>query len=366
MNRILISLIVCPAFLLGCKESAQHEGKEGYQKYESMEQPADIEVPNGMVWIPGGLFQQGATGEDKQAMGHEKPAHSVYVDGFYMDATEVTNREFAEFVEATGYITLAEREISWEELQKQLPPGTPKPADSLLQPGSLVFNKPDQRINDLHDFSRWWVWKVGANWKQPNGPGSSINGKEDHPVVHVSYEDAVAYSDWAGRRLPTEAEWEFAARGAEANSRFTWGDDESVLEEMANTWTGDFPLNNTEADGFEGSAPVKSFPPNNYGLYDMAGNVWGFTSDFYDPQYYRKLADNGVVENPQGPESSYKGYNPNLNSKVIKGGSYLCHASYCASYRVSAKIPQTMDSSHGHLGFRSVASPDMLRDLYNE
>lgn len=361
MNRILISLIVFPAFLLGCKESAQHEGKDETQKYVSMEQPADIGVPNGMVWIPGGLFQQGVTGEDNLAIGHEKPAHPVYVDGFYMDATEVTNREFEKFIKATGYTTLAEREISWEELQKQLPPGTPKPADSLLQPGSLVFNRPEKEVNDLHDFSRWWVWKVGANWKQPNGPGSSLEGKEDHPVVHVAYEDAVAYSDWAGRRLPTEAEWEFAARGGEANSRFSWGDDENDLEKMANTWTGEFPVNNTEADGFEGSAPVGSFPPNNYGLYDMAGNVWEFTSDFYDPQYYRKLADSGVVENPQGPESSYKGYNPNLNAKVIKGGSYLCHASYCASYRLSAKMPQTLDSSHEHLGFRTVATPDMLR-----
>jgi formylglycine-generating enzyme len=335
------------------------------KKYEPMEQPANLETPEGMVWIPGGLFRQGATGEDKQAMGHEKPAHPVYVGGFFMDETEVTNRDFAEFVEATGYITLAEREISWEELQQQLPPGTPKPADSLLQPGSLVFNKPDEKINDLHDFTRWWVWKVGANWKQPSGPGSSIEGKEDHPVVHVAYEDAVAYSDWAGRRLPTEAEWEFAARGGEEDSRFSWGDDESQLEERANTWTGEFPLNNNEADGFEGSAPVRSFPPNNYGLYDMAGNVWEFTSDFYDPQYYRKLLDMGVAENPQGPESAYKGYNPNLNAKVIKGGSYLCHASYCASYRVSAKMPQTLDSSHGHLGFRTVATPNMLRGNNN-
>ncbi|QED37886.1 formylglycine-generating enzyme family protein [Antarcticibacterium arcticum] len=351
--------------LFGCKENREQEEPVPDEKYEATEQPRDLEVPHGMVWIPGGVIRQGATQEDKQAMGHEKPSHPVYVDGFFMDETEVTNREYAQFIEATGYITLAEREISWEELQEQLPPGTPKPADSLLQPGSLVFNKPEGKINDPHDFTRWWVWKIGASWKQPEGSGSSIEGREDHPVVHIAYEDAVAYSEWAGRRLPTEAEWEFAARGGEENSRFSWGDDESVLEERANTWTGEFPVNNNEADGFEGSAPVESFPPNAYGLYDMAGNVWEFTSDFYDPQYYRKLLDKGVAENPQGPENAYKGYNPNLNAKVIKGGSYLCHASYCASYRVSAKMPQTMDSSHGHLGFRTVATPNMLRKKNN-
>lgn len=365
MVRFVFFLMVLPAFLFGCKETRVPDKQDGDTKYAATPKPGDINAPQGMVWIPGGLFQQGATTQDHLAMGHERPAHPVYVDGFFMDATEVTNRDFREFVEATGYTTLAEREISWEDMQQQLPPGTPKPADSLLQPGSLIFIKPDEKVNDLHDFTRWWIWKVGANWKNPNGPGSSIEGKEDHPVVHVAYEDAVAYSEWVGRRLPTEAEWEFAARGGEENNRFSWGDDESVLEEMANTWTGDFPVNNTKADGFEGRASVRSFPPNKYGLYDMVGNVWEFTSDFYDPQYYRKLADKGVVENPQGPESSYKGYNPNLNAKVIKGGSYLCHDSYCASYRVSAKMPQTLDSSHGHMGFRTVTTPQMLRDLNN-
>lgn len=332
-------------------------------KFGATEQPRDLEVPEGMVWIPGGLFQQGAILGDSQAMEHEKPAHRVYVDGFFMDETEVTNSEFRKFIEATGYTTLAEREISWEEIQQQLPPGTPKPADSLLQPGSLIFNKPDRKISDLHDFTRWWIWKVGANWQQPEGPGSSLEGREKHPVVHIAYEDAVAYSEWAGRRLPTEAEWEFAARAGEENSRFSWGDDDNVLEEMANTWTGKFPVDNSEADGYEGSAPVGSFPPNTYGLYDMAGNVWEFTADYYDPQYYRKLKDLGVAENPQGPESANNGFSPKLNAKVIKGGSYLCHASYCASYRVSAKMPQTLDSSHGHIGFRTVATPQMLREI---
>lgn len=359
---IRICIFLFPLLLLSCKENKDQEEFIDDKKYVTQEQPSDIEVPEGMVWVPGGIFQQGAMGNDAQAMAHEKPAHPVFIDGFFMDKTEVTNREFSEFIEATKYITLAEREISWKELQQQLPPGTPKPPDSLLQPGSLVFNKPNVKVKDLHDFTAWWIWKVGANWRQPEGPGSSIKGREDHPVVHVAFEDAQAYSEWAGRRLPTEAEWEFAAKGGIENNRFTWGNDESVLKEMANTWTGEFPVSNSKADGFEGSAPVKSFPPNAYGLYEMAGNVWEFTTDWYDPQYYSKLLDTGLVENPRGPEVSFKGYNLSMNAKVIKGGSYLCHASYCASYRVSAKMPQTLDSSHGHLGFRTVATPQMLRD----
>lgn len=359
MNITRLLLFVFPV-LLSCKDNKEQRGVLGQEKYEATEQPRDLEAPAGMVWVPGGLFEQGAIAEDAQAMAHEKPAHPVFIDGFFMDKTEVTNGEFSKFIEATGYITMAEREISWEEMKQQLPRGTPKPADSMLQPGSLVFNKPKGNVTDLHDFGRWWVWKVGANWKQPNGPGSSVEGKEDHPVVHVAYKDAVAYCEWSGRRLPTEAEWEFAARGGKKNSKFSWGDDENALTKMANTWTGEFPVNNTEADGYEDIAPVASFPSNGFGLYDMAGNVWEFTSDYYDPQYYRKLPP-GVADNPQGPESAFKGYNPNLIAKVIKGGSYLCHASYCASYRVSAKMPQTLDSSHGHLGFRTVATPEMLR-----
>src|SRR5690606_11324187 len=286
MNKTRLLYLIIPGLLFGCKENKSREEFVINERYKATAQPRDLEVPEGMVWIPGGLFQQRAISDDPQAMGHEKPAHTVYVDGFYMDATEVTNRKFREFVDATGYTTLAEREISWKELQKQLPPGTPKPAESLLQPGSLVFNKPQDKINDLHDFGSWWKWKVGASWKQPAGPGSSIDGWEDHPVVHIAYEDAVAYSEWAGRRLPTEAEWEFAARAGEENARFTWGDDENGLAQMANTWTGEFPMKNSVADGFEGTAPVRSYPPNKFGLYDMAGNVWEFTSDYYDPQYY--------------------------------------------------------------------------------
>lgn len=361
MIKTRLLYLLFPVLFYGCWENKSREEFVIDGKNKATSQPRDIIVPEGMVWIPGGLFQQGAAKGDSQAMGHEKPAHPVYVDGFFMDATEVTNREFKEFIDATCYITFAEKEISWEEMRKQLPPGTPKPADSLLQPGSLVFNKPNNKVENLHDFTGWWVWKICANWKQPEGPGSSIDGREDHPVVHIAYEDAVAYSEWAGRRLPTEAEWEFAALGGGEIARFTWGDDENVLEQMANTWTGEFPVNNSVADGFEGTAPVGSFPPNQFGLYDMAGNVWEFTSDFYDPQYYRKLFEKGMAENPQGPEGSFKGYDPRFNAKIIKGGSYLCHSSYCASYRVSAKMPQTMDSSHGHVGFRTVATPEMLR-----
>ncbi|MDX1544703.1 MAG: SUMF1/EgtB/PvdO family nonheme iron enzyme, partial [Christiangramia sp.] len=188
----------------------------------------NIDVPEGMVWIPGGEFIQGAVEGDEMAVNHEKPAHKVAVDGFFMDETEVTNAEFKEFVEATGYKTVAERDIIWEDIKKQLPPGTPKPPDSVLQPGSLIFRKTESSVPNLYDYTQWWEWKVGANWKHPQGPGSSIEGKEDYPVVHIAYEDAVAYSEWAGRRLPTEAEWEYAARGGK-DTKFAWGDDASKL-----------------------------------------------------------------------------------------------------------------------------------------
>ena len=323
------------------------------------EPPANITSPKGMVWIPGGTFEQGAESSDVMAMKHEKPAHPVAVDGFFMDETEVTNAEFKKFIEETGYVTVAEREIDWKEMKKQLPPGTPKPHDSILQPGSLIFKKTKNSVPNLYDYSQWWEWKIGANWKHPQGPESSIENKDEHPVVHITYEDAVAYCEWAGKRLPTEAEWEYAAKGGFTDARFSWGDDETELSKKANTWEGEFPNENTVADGFENKAPVKSYPPNNYGLYDMAGNVWEITQDWYNANYYKEQSEKELAKNPLGAE---KPNNPQIQEKVIKGGSFLCNASYCASYRPTARMGNSLDSSQEHLGFRTVVTAKMISE----
>jgi len=316
--------------------------------------PAGYTPPEGMVWIPGGQFMQGAVPQDAHAMSHEKPAHPVLIDGFYMDRHEVTNAQFAEFVGATGYVTVAERPLDWDELKKQLPEGTPRPADSIFKPGSLVFKKAVNGVPNLNDVSQWWTWKIGASWKAPHGPGSTIKGLEDYPVVHISYEDALAYCRWAGRRLPTEAEWEYAARGGRQGSIFTWGDEQGQLGQMANTWNGQFPVTNIKADGYEGSAPIMSYPPNGFGLFDMAGNVWEWTSDWYNTGYYAALAQKGVTRDPNGPEEPYNARNPYAKERVIRGGSFLCNESYCASYRISARMASSMDSALEHLGFRTV------------
>ncbi len=321
------------------------------------EVPKGVVTPSGMVWIPGGKFNQGAVAQDNGAMKHEKPAHKVAVDGFFMDITEVTNAQFKKFTKATGYITVAEREIDWGEMKKQLPEGTPKPHDSIMQPGSLTFKKSKTSVPNLYDFSQWWKWTVGANWRQPLGPGSSIKGKDDHPVVHISYEDAQVYCKWIGRRLPTEAEWEYAARGTKENTLFFWGDDSSNLDKKANTWEGEFPKTNTKKDGFEATAPVKTYPPNGYGLYDVAGNVWEWTSDWYNVNYYQELANTKeIAVNPKGALKSYNPTMPYAKEKIIKGGSFLCNVSYCASYRLSSRMGTSLDSSAEHIGFRTVAS----------
>jgi len=347
--------------MMGCKsktDSAIVESEQPILKPILKEAPH--EAPEGMVWIPGGEFEQGAVPNDDMAMAHERPSHPVQVDGFFMDVHEVTNAEFAKFVDETGYVTIAEREINWEELKKQLPEGTEKPHDSILQPGSLIFKKTKSSVPNLFDYSQWWEWKIGANWKHPNGPDTNIDGKANHPVVHIAYEDAIAYCDWAGRRLPTEAEWEYAARAGRAGSRFFWGDDISKLSTHANSWEGEFPVNNTIEDGFERRAPIMSYPNNDFGLYDMAGNVWEWTSDWYNTNYYRQLkTSNEIVLNPQGAESPFNPNNPYVKEKVIKGGSFLCSASYCASYRISARMATSIDSGQEHLGFRTVLSPKL-------
>jgi len=372
----LLSALLLVGFLTQCKDENKSSDKNevNASMSESMkikvdttpilvEKPENIKAPEGMVWIPGGEFTQGAVPLDKMAMDHEKPAHKVRLNGFFMDITEVTNAQYAKFVNETGYITVAERAIDWEEMKTQVPEGTPKPHDSILQPGSLTFKKSKSSVPNLYDFSQWWNWTIGANWKQPNGPGSSIKGKDNDPVVQVSYEDAVAYCQWAGRRLPTEAEWERAARGNKEESIYFWGDDASVLSEMANTWEGEFPVNNSKADGFEQRATVKSYPPNDFGLYDMAGNVWEWTSDWYNINYYQELkASNSPIVNPQGATNPYNPNMPYAREKVMRGGSFLCNASYCASYRLSSRMASSLDSSLEHLGFRTVATVPMLTE----
>ena len=353
---IVFTLVV---LLVGCKDK---KNDSPIIVDDEIIQTAIPEAPEGMVWIPGGIFNQGAVPQDKMAMSHEKPQHPVSVDGFFMDITEVTNAQFSKFVEETGYVTVAERAIDWEEMKNQLPPGTLKPHDSVLQPGSLLFKKTNSSVPNLYDFSQWWRWTIGANWKHPNGKVSNIEGKENYPVVHISNKDALAYCEWAGRRLPTEAEWEYAARGGQNNTIYFWGDERSKLYQMANSWEGEFPVNNTLEDGYERLAPVKSYPANSFGLYDIAGNVWEWTNDWYNIKYYEELASqNKTINNPLGADTAYNPNNPYIKEKVIKGGSFLCSDSYCASYRVSSRMATDTDSAQEHLGFRTVATPDMLK-----
>ncbi|SNR41455.1 Formylglycine-generating enzyme, required for sulfatase activity, contains SUMF1/FGE domain [Maribacter sedimenticola] len=371
-TNLIVLMLIC-SMLACCKtepksnanvheEAVQETGGVAPNHKLIEEKPADITVPEGMVWVPGAAFKQGAVGLDKMAMGHEKPAIEVLVDGFFMDVTEVTNKEFAQFVKETGYITVAERGIDWNELKKQVPEGTPKPHDSILRPGSLTFKKTKSPVANLYDFSQWWQWSIGANWKHPNGPESSIEGKEDYPVVQVAYKDAMAYCKWAGRRLPTEAEWELASRAGKFGSIYQWGNDSGQLVKSANTWEGNFPNENTKLDGFELRAPVKSYPPNAYGIYDMAGNVWEWTSDWYNSGYYKEYTNRGkVILNPTGALEPFTPNNPLAREKVIKGGSFLCSASYCASYRISARMGSSMDSALEHTGFRTVATVKMLQ-----
>jgi sulfatase modifying factor 1 len=306
----------------------------------------------GMVWIPGGEFTMGT--DDERGWPDEKPAHRVRVGGFWMDETEATNAQFRAFVEATGYVTTAEKKPDWEEMKKQLRPGTPKPPDSKLVPGSMVFAAPKGKV-DLKDFAQWWQWTPGACWKHPEGPDSGIDGKDDHPVVHVSWDDAAAYCKWAGKRLPTEAEWEFAARGGLDGKPYAWGD-EPPDPSRANLWQGEFPHHNTKADGYERTAPVKSYPPNGYGLYDVAGNVWEWCADWYQRDLYLRRANKGVIDNPKGPDFSLDAQRPFTPQRVQKGGSFLCNDSYCSRYRPSARHGCSPDTGMSHVGFRCARS----------
>jgi sulfatase modifying factor 1 len=295
---------------------------------------------NGMVWIPGGTFWMGA--EDGRP--DEAPVHQVTVDGFWIDRTEVSNEQFEKFVRATSYVTVAERKPD----PKEFPDAKPE----LLVPGSVVFSPPTGEV-PLTDVSAWWEYVPGANWRHPEGPDSSITGREQHPVVHVAWEDAVAYAQWAGKRLPTEAEWEYASRGGREKEPYVWGKEQVPGGKwQANIWQGRFPNENTVADGFKGTAPVASFAPNGYGLHDMAGNVWEWCADWYRPDYYGQ----SPAKNPPGPDSSFDPEEPGARKRVQRGGSYLCNDSYCSGYRPGARMKCTPDTSLSHTGFRCVRS----------
>ncbi len=316
-------------------------------------------APPGMVWIPGGEFSMGAQQPlqeqdlvGMQATADARPVHRVFVDGFWMDETEVTNGQFAAFVAVTGYVTVAERQPRAEDF-----PGVPA---NRLVAGSVVFSAPAGPVS-LHDALQWWKYVPGASWRRPHGPASSIEGKEREPVVHVAYEDALAYALWAGRRLPTEAEWEFAARGGLTGKIFPWGDDFAGAESapgdrwMANTHQGHFPDHDTGADSFAGVGPVAQFPANGYGLYDVGGNVWEWVSDWYRSDHYAERAAAGAVaRNPQGPSSSHDPDEPGVPKRVHRGGSFLCTDQYCSRYMVGTRGKGDVGTSTDHLGFRTV------------
>ncbi len=325
--------------------------------------PAPKDGPEGMVWIPGGEFSMGSDVECESICSlpgvtrDAVPIHRVYVDGFWMDATEVTNAQFAAFVGATGYVTVAEQNPTQEEFPTA-------PPENLVA-GSTVFT-PTSHPVPLNDYFQWWNYVVGADWRHPTGPDSDLTGRADYPVAQIAFEDAEVYAKWAGKRLPTEAEWEFAARGGKAGELYAWGNElQPGGKFKANIYQGEFPLEggDTGADGFKGIAPVKQYAPNPFGLYDVAGNVWEWTSDWYRHDYYETLAAAGkVARNPQGPESPFDPAEPMEKKRVHRGGSFLCTDQYCTRYMVGTRGKGEVRTASNHVGFRcaraGVVPPD--------
>ncbi|WP_132255786.1 formylglycine-generating enzyme family protein [Methylobacterium segetis] len=310
--------------------------------------PAEMQTGHpGMVFVPGGTFRMGSDRHYPE----EAPVHWVNVDGFWIDRTPVTNAQFRAFVRATGHVTVAERPPDPRDYPGALP--------HMLQPGSLVF-KPPKGVVDLRDWGAWWRLKPGVHWRRPMGPGSSIAGLDAHPVVHVAYADASAYAAWAGKALPTEAEWEYAARGGLDGAEFAWGDELTPGgRHMANTWQGPFPHQNLAEDGYERTSPVTAFPPNGYGLHDMIGNVWEWTTDFFAPRHPADAPKACCIpQNPRGgrEDGSYDRGQPAIRipRRVVKGGSHLCAPNYCRRYRPAARHPHPVDTSTSHIGFRCV------------
>ena len=308
----------------------------------------DTVARSGMIWVPGGEFRMGSNHHYPE----EAPEHRVQVDGFWIERTPVTNRRFAEFVRATGHVTVAETMPDARDYPGALP--------EMLYTGSLVFQRPRSTF-DIRDWSQWWTFMKGADWRHPYGPRSDIKGLDDHPVVHVAFADAQAYADWAGRALPTEAEWEFAARGGLDGAEFAWGDEFTPDgRHMANTWQGEFPKVNLRSDGYDRTSPVTAFPPNGYGLRDMIGNVWEWTADWYAPKHEADAVKACCIpKNPRGAQQS-DSYDPcqpqiRIPRKVLKGGSHLCAPNYCRRYRPAARHAEPVDTSTSHVGFRCIA-----------
>jgi len=311
--------------------------------------------PEGMVWIPGGEFQMGSS---IPMFRDARPLHRVAVDGFWMDVTEVTNAQFARFVTATHYVTLAER--------RPLPEAYPDIPAQRLVAGSIVFSPPPGDVA-LDNAYQWWRYVPGANWRHPEGPDSTIKTRMDHPVVHIAWEDATAYARWANKRLPTEAEWEYAARGSLESKEFVWGSDfRPEGRYMANTFQGHFPGTNTAGDGYAATSPVKTFPANGFGLYGVAGNVWEWTADWYRPDTYARRGMRGeLVRNPRGPTTGFDPAEPGIAKRVQKGGSFLCTDQYCARYRPGGRGKAAPDSSANHIGFRLVNDEKCIQNQPN-